>query len=143
MREKEEEEGTVPGPVKVKHFISVELTDDGNDVLVTIWHFKDAGPTVLKDRVPSGLVQTTALKTDDALQVNALRILEAPRESRAAIEATGTWLSNGAPGMLTLLVQAALMPGMIEGLRQYLQGEPTRSEERRVGKECRSRWSPY
>src|SRR5256886_13938005 len=22
-------------------------------------------------------------------------------------------------------------------------GEPTRSEERRVGKECRSRWSPY
>jgi hypothetical protein len=33
MREKEEE-GTVPGPVKVKHFISVELTDDGNDVLL-------------------------------------------------------------------------------------------------------------
>ena len=23
------------------------------------------------------------------------------------------------------------------------QGTPTRSEERRVGKECRSRWSPY
>ena len=23
------------------------------------------------------------------------------------------------------------------------QTEPTRSEERRVGKECRSRWSPY
>ena len=22
-------------------------------------------------------------------------------------------------------------------------GEPNRSEERRVGKECRSRWSPY
>src|SRR2546422_8104501 len=24
-----------------------------------------------------------------------------------------------------------------------LQGDDTRSEERRVGKECRSRWSPY
>src|SRR2546430_10027009 len=24
-----------------------------------------------------------------------------------------------------------------------LQGDPNRSEERRVGKECRSRWSPY
>src|SRR5687768_2761739 len=23
------------------------------------------------------------------------------------------------------------------------EGEPVRSEERRVGKECRSRWSPY
>ena len=34
--------------------------------------------------------------------------------------------------------------------KERLQGEPkctrpfhTRSEERRVGKECRSRWSPY
>ena len=26
---------------------------------------------------------------------------------------------------------------------EYLKAETTRSEERRVGKECRSRWSPY
>src|SRR2546427_12528413 len=26
---------------------------------------------------------------------------------------------------------------------KYALGEPKRSEERRVGKECRSRWSPY
>ena len=26
---------------------------------------------------------------------------------------------------------------------EQLGGLPTRSEERRVGKECRSRWSPY
>ena len=25
----------------------------------------------------------------------------------------------------------------------YYTGTPARSEERRVGKECRSRWSPY
>ena len=25
----------------------------------------------------------------------------------------------------------------------FLSSEPERSEERRVGKECRSRWSPY
>ena len=25
----------------------------------------------------------------------------------------------------------------------YANGQTTRSEERRVGKECRSRWSPY
>ena len=26
---------------------------------------------------------------------------------------------------------------------EFLKGDGTRSEERRVGKECRSRWSPY
>src|SRR5256885_5247293 len=30
-----------------------------------------------------------------------------------------------------------------EFLAERQQGPPTRSEERRVGKECRSRWSPY
>ena len=29
------------------------------------------------------------------------------------------------------------------GTREYLFSEQERSEERRVGKECRSRWSPY
>ena len=37
---------------------------------------------------------------------------------------------------------------MVDGVQHqsYLKGEKsdlTRSEERRVGKECRSRWSPY
>src|SRR2546425_6934960 len=31
---------------------------------------------------------------------------------------------------------------VLTGLRVH-QGFPARSEERRVGKECRSRWSPY
>ena len=30
-----------------------------------------------------------------------------------------------------------------QAFRTYPQGFPERSEERRVGKECRSRWSPY
>src|SRR3712207_7677922 len=29
------------------------------------------------------------------------------------------------------------------GLRRSRRSSPERSEERRVGKECRSRWSPY
>src|SRR2546426_2259471 len=33
-------------------------------------------------------------------------------------------------------------PIMLEPFK-FLKGETTRSEERRVGKECRSRWSPY
>ena len=31
----------------------------------------------------------------------------------------------------------------IEAARDLVEGRKTRSEERRVGKECRSRWSPY
>ena len=34
-----------------------------------------------------------------------------------------------------------LLPGLGSGL--YRLGRARRSEERRVGKECRSRWSPY
>ena len=34
--------------------------------------------------------------------------------------------------------------GMIDNKREFLYTKnTTRSEERRVGKECRSRWSPY
>ena len=44
-------------------------------------------------------------------------------------------LINGAGnmGLMSAVSDAALRAG----------GEVTRSEERRVGKECRSRWSPY
>src|SRR3712207_9059664 len=40
---------------------------------------------------------------------------------------------------------AAMHPGQGKGLSLYDLGQTggTRSEERRVGKECRSRWSPY
>src|SRR2546430_2847740 len=46
-------------------------------------------------------------------------------------------------------VSAVLVPiffvlmGMKVDLRFFAPGSPVRSEERRVGKECRSRWSPY
>ena len=39
-----------------------------------------------------------------------------------------------APGM-NAAIRAVVRAGLAEGT--------TRSEERRVGKECRSRWSPY
>src|SRR5256885_13979253 len=40
--------------------------------------------------------------------------------------------------------QRLLALGVALGMRaEWLQYKPLRSEERRVGKECRSRWSPY
>jgi len=37
----------------------------------------------------------------------------------------------------------AVLYGQGECLLLTIEPEPLRSEERRVGKECRSRWSPY
>src|ERR1043166_7281767 len=34
-------------------------------------------------------------------------------------------------------------PAQTDAAESYVQYQPLRSEERRVGKECRSRWSPY
>src|SRR3712207_7644884 len=46
-----------------------------------------------------------------------------------------------------LATRAGQKPVRIVGILRYGQGESlggaSRSEERRVGKECRSRWSPY
>jgi len=40
-------------------------------------------------------------------------------------------------------VMVAEEEGKIIGVRAFMQWKWMRSEERRVGKECRSRWAPY
>src|SRR2546427_12901529 len=58
-------------------------------------------------------------------------------EIKAAADASGADL---------ILVNHALSPGQERNLERFLERrviDRTRSEERRVGKECRSRWSPY
>ena len=47
------------------------------------------------------------------------------------------------PLLLQLFFWYALITNGLPGVRQALNPLPGRSEERRVGKECRSRWSPY
>src|SRR2546429_7429164 len=42
-----------------------------------------------------------------------------------------------------IVVSLALLDQVSSKFALRQQGIPTRSEERRVGKECRSRWSPY
>src|SRR3712207_3694009 len=62
------------------------------------------------------------------------------------------WNSTGTTGLPSLLRQCPHeLRRPVEPPRQLvvvldplrLDGHPVRSEERRVGKECRSRWSPY
>src|SRR2546426_5847527 len=54
------------------------------------------------------------------------------------VEAAGRGLESGAHA--ATLVAGSV--GVLHGARSYLL-QDARSEERRVGKECRSRWSPY
>ena len=52
-------------------------------------------------------------------------------------------------GLPTTMIEALFLDKIIvatdcpTGPREILDGGLLRSEERRVGKECRSRWSPY
>src|SRR5256885_9745038 len=47
------------------------------------------------------------------------------------------------PAIAALRTHAVARHRLGEGGAVSIQAEPQRSEERRVGKECRSRWSPY
>ena len=60
------------------------------------------------------------------------------------IKTIGVLTSGGdAPGM-NAAVRAVVRTGLHKGFRMIgIQRGYNRSEERRVGKECRSRWSPY
>ena len=56
--------------------------------------------------------------------------------------------ANGGDLLLIIAGKPELVNRVLSGLRQEMGhrlklAEPDRSEERRVGKECRSRWSPY
>src|SRR5258707_15551140 len=57
------------------------------------------------------------------------------------LEAQGSELRVAATDMELSL--RATVPAQIEGDGAIVLPGKTRSEERRVGKECRSRWSPY
>src|SRR3712207_8244158 len=68
-----------------------------------------------------------------ALPIYPVKLLQ-PRcvKKRTALP----WCVTMAPGFVRLALLGTMLPGLFSHLLW-------RSEERRVGKECRSRWSPY
>ena len=53
------------------------------------------------------------------------------------------WKTVLGPWPVLIFVAAFFAWGMAIGREKRNRGTSPRSEERRVGKECRSRWSPY
>src|SRR5690606_41185700 len=62
-------------------------------------------------------------------------------EARIAIDLADQPKLNGSARLLTPAARALLEPA-VETARPAQRWVPPRSEERRVGKECRSRWEP-
>src|SRR2546430_7385650 len=83
----------------------------------------------IRDLTVTG-VQTCALPISPRLQLHPPRV---SRRAARGCEHRARQRALGGP------VLAALPPGA----RDPAAGHVARSEERRVGKECRSRWSPY
>ena len=85
---------------------------------------------------------STRVKPEDEVYQKAERIGQLLAENGFGI------ITGGGPGVMEAANKgAALAGGKSIGLNIELPLEqtpnPYRSEERRVGKECRSRWSPY
>ena len=87
-------------------------------------------------RIISKLMQWT-----DDRQIHIHTILHQNKGDENARGHIGTELNNKAETVLQ--VEKDKGNGDISHVQPFTSGQWTRSEERRVGKECRSRWSPY
>src|SRR3712207_4345767 len=78
------------------------------------------------------------LAVADALEARTAEILEANARDLEAGRDAGL-----SPALMDrLALDERRIAAMAKGVREIV-ALPDRSEERRVGKECRSRWSPY
>src|SRR5256885_13252623 len=83
-------------------------------------------------------VQTCALPISEVR-----RIIDATEPSIVLCDAGGAALVQGAPGIHLMLGEGTAALEQAQTGALPVTPELPRSEERRVGKECRSRWSPY
>src|SRR6267378_1984358 len=100
---------------------------------------------LMKEAVPGGAVFPTLTRLDSAHTVNAelavfffqagdgIRDLYVTGVQTCALPISPTWQSSRSTAAISRWRRSAIPPS----------SRSVRSEERRVGKECRSRWSPY
>ena len=109
-------------------------------------HGGTSGPAIVPGRPDESLLVERINSTDPDLQMPPA---DSGRSLTAAQKALlQQWIKTGAvyqPHWAFVPVQrpSVLRHGRMLQRRWRLHGAVIRSEERRVGKECRSRWSPY
>ena len=136
--------------------IAISYTEDIRDdaaYLATIRPTLSAGHTikrdliVLSDSLAERMVGHKLLQKLDHRNMQNLKYLIAPLQNSTADpqrDYTVPWQA----GITGIAYNAALVTKPVRTMQQLLtdrtlKGRVARSEERRVGKECRSRWSPY
>ena len=89
--------------------------------------------------MPTPPVRTVAVIDDDRRVLASLaNLLASGGYGTRAYGSAQDFFSDGYSGLVCVVTDLGMRP--IDGMQVL---ERTRSEERRVGKECRSRWSPY
>ena len=97
---------------------------------------KNLADIVLQVIVNSNMEKVLEWKGSERIMCEALRVLMADELNEERMEGR---IEGQREGRLERQRE-----GRIEGKREgQIQAYASRSEERRVGKECRSRWSPY
>src|SRR5579872_7437738 len=109
------------------------LLGTSSDPTQTLWALKTAtGATEVLFEPPGG-----------GIRENALSLTEELRRQRERSRATGITSYARAERSERLVVPLPDGLWVLDGPGKAWRHVVTRSEERRVGKECRSRWSPY
>ena len=74
-----------------------------------------------------------------ALAISTMVVTNTFAQGAAGIDAASSELATYMDPLGNMMMILGGLVGLVGAVRVYLK----RSEERRVGKECRSRWSPY
>src|SRR2546430_17557811 len=114
----------------------------------------DIRKVAAKARVSTATVSRTINRSDAVTPATAAKVWSAIRELNYYPNTHARTLSSGKSHILGLIISDITNPFFpdlvkafesvaIERHYEVIVTNTERSEERRVGKECRSRWSPY
>src|SRR3712207_6176193 len=114
-------------------FITAGSVDDGKSTLIGRLLFDSKG--IFADQLDAVSRSRHKRTVGDTIDLSLLTDgLEAEREQGITIDVAYRYFAT--PKRKFIIADTP-------GHEQYTRNMVTRSEERRVGKECRSRWSPY
>src|SRR5574337_985001 len=118
-------------------FLTCIQTSQEADQMVWYSHLFQNFPQFVVIHTVKGFGIINKAETDVFLELSC--ILDDPEDVGNLISGSSTF-SKTSLNMWKFIVHVLLKPGL-ENFEHYFTS--VRSEERRVGKECRSRWSPY